>query len=183
MIKFTAIVALALCSITTQSQTLNLDSMALAMKVKQGSMLGTHFEYPGLITITGKQISSADLKGKVVMYNYWFSSCPPCIVELPALNELKTKYPDVVFIGMTFESEDDIRKFTTKYPFNFDLVSMSRKKLEEKVNFGYPTTIVVNKKGEIIFIETGGAIKEEKAFELIRQRVEPKLISALLEKG
>ncbi len=40
----------------------------------------------------GESLKLNDLKGKVVVINFWFEACPPCIAELPALNQLREDY-------------------------------------------------------------------------------------------
>ena len=39
--------------------------------------------------IDGKFVKSEHLKGKPTIINFWFSTCEPCLLEIPALNELK----------------------------------------------------------------------------------------------
>ena len=49
-------------------------------------------------TIDGEILNSADLRGKVLVLNFWFTSCPPCIAELPGLNRLVDEYDGPVLI-------------------------------------------------------------------------------------
>src|SRR5262245_60424548 len=51
---------------------------------------------------SGKTISSKDLRGKVVLVNFWATWCPPCRAEIPDLIKLQTKYRDhLVVIGIS----------------------------------------------------------------------------------
>lgn len=43
-------------------------------------------------TINGESVTLSELKGKVVVINFWFEACAPCIAEIPALNRLKEDY-------------------------------------------------------------------------------------------
>jgi peroxiredoxin len=160
-------------------QSLNLDSLDRAIRANQESMLGTSFSFTMLTTLDGHIITSPELKEKVVVYNFWFTSCQACVAEIPALNDLKTRYQEVIFFGITFEPKENLKHFLKKHPFRVDLVRMSRREIESKVNFGYPTTIIVNKQGRIIYVDSGGPINRQKAFEAISQKVERKLIDAL----
>ena len=46
---------------------------------------------------TGQQVSLSDLKGNVVLVNFWATTCPPCVQELPSLNQLSQLYKDKPF--------------------------------------------------------------------------------------
>ena len=43
-------------------------------------------------TITGERIKLAELKEKIVVVNFWFKACAPCIAEMPALNKLADEF-------------------------------------------------------------------------------------------
>ena len=44
------------------------------------------------LTVNKKPFSDSDLKNQVVVINFWFEKCPPCIAEMPELNNLVSKY-------------------------------------------------------------------------------------------
>ena len=52
-------------------------------------------------TINNKVLNTQDFRGKVIVLNFWFTACSPCIAEMPALNMLEKEYhdSDVVFIA------------------------------------------------------------------------------------
>ena len=62
----------------------------------------------------GKEVSLSDYRGKVVILNFWGTTCAPCVEELPYFEQLKTTYPDVEIlaihevrgIGVTWHEED-----------------------------------------------------------------------------
>jgi thiol-disulfide isomerase/thioredoxin len=55
-----------------------------------------------------KRIETKDLEGKVIVINLWFTTCHPCIAELPALNKLVKEYKDknVVFLGLSTDTKE-----------------------------------------------------------------------------
>lgn len=59
-------------------------------------------------TLAGKILSRKSLKGKIVVMNFWFIGCKPCVAELPALNKLVQHYKakDIVFIAFGNSGRD-----------------------------------------------------------------------------
>lgn len=58
--------------------------------------------------INGKNYSLESLKGKVIVINFWFVECKPCVMEMPELNKLVEKYEnkDVVFLGLAINEKE-----------------------------------------------------------------------------
>lgn len=105
-------------------------------------------------TIDGKTINSADLKGKVIVLNFWFISCAGCIAEMPKLNEFVEKHKsneNIVFIALTFEAENQVSKFLQKKIFDYQIVADARQTLGDFTFQGYPKNIVIGKSGEIVY--------------------------------
>lgn len=66
------------------------------------------------IDIHGDTISKSNTIGKVVVINFWFSTCKPCISEIPELNEVYEKFQNdtnVVFAAVTYENRKTVKKF------------------------------------------------------------------------
>jgi peroxiredoxin len=113
-----------------------------------------------LKTISGKTFQLKNLKGKVIVLNFWFTACIPCIEELPALNKLvkEFKNKDVMFFGITYDNVRTIKtQFLAKYKFDFNIVSDS-KSITEMFSAGYPTTYIIDKKGIIKEVWSAGFI-------------------------
>jgi thiol-disulfide isomerase/thioredoxin len=71
-------------------------------------------------TLSGLSVSNESLKGKTVVFNFWFVNCKPCIEEIPRLNELVKKYqnhPDIVFLSVTFDKDKKVKNLLKKQPF------------------------------------------------------------------
>jgi thiol-disulfide isomerase/thioredoxin len=182
MKKSSFILLFCCVSVSAISQKLNPDSLYEAMVASQKALVGTSFSFADLVTLKGERITNSSLNKKVVVYNLWFTSCSPCVAEMPALNKLKDSYgSNVVFIGITFEPADHVKDFLKEHPFDFKIVTMAKTQLEEKVSFGYPTTIIVNKKGKIAYVGTGGPTDHEKAENAINTSLKPAIDKALLE--
>lgn len=108
--------------------------------------------------IAGNKLKLKDLEGKVVVLNFWFIGCPPCRAEIPELNQLALKYandPDVVFIAIGLDYKSEIKKFTETNPFGYHLVEDGRLYADlYKINL-YPTNVVLNKQGQVVFHASG----------------------------
>ncbi len=106
-------------------------------------------------------ISTESTKGKVLVFNFWFTSCPPCIKELPELNEVYEKYKDnkdIVFAAITFEREPKIEKFLEKYDLKYPIVPQQGG-FSQKVSRGsYPTNVIVKGDGTIQEYISGGMV-------------------------
>lgn len=89
--------------------------------------------------------------------NFWFTSCVPCKVEIPELNRLVEKYKEknVTFVAITFENKDQVTKFLKKKAFNYSVAPSEKKLINLFKISAYPTNIIINQKGDIIFREEG----------------------------
>ena len=99
-------------------------------------------------------INTDDLKGKVVVLNFWFIGCPPCMAEIPRLNELREKFKtneDVVFVALTADNEHAVEKFLAQQKFDYDMVADAKPTLDSFRFKGYPKNIVVGKDGKVVY--------------------------------
>lgn len=110
--------------------------------------------------IEGKKLKLKDMAGKVVVINFWFIGCPPCRMELPALNDLSVKYanePDVVFIAFALDGERDLRDFLKIHRLGYRIVSDGRDYANLYRIHLYPTNLVLDKEGKVMFSSVGYA--------------------------
>jgi peroxiredoxin len=104
-----------------------------------------------LTDLTGKKWSLASLKGKVVVLNFWYTSCPPCVEEMPALNELTALYPPdkVIFLALTFDDASKVGIFLKHHEFDYHLLPGSKAIDKRYRIIGWPTSLVIDKNGVI----------------------------------
>ncbi len=107
--------------------------------------------------LKGKNIKLSELRGKVVVLNFWFIKCKPCITEMPHLNELKELYnsKDVEFIAITFDKKEMIEQFLDDHSFNYSIVANANDAINIYGVNSFPTNMVINQKGEIVLKEIG----------------------------
>lgn len=96
-----------------------------------------------------------DFKGKVVILDFWATYCPPCLEEIPHLNELKNKYgADLHIVGLHVGGEEDqpaIPKFVEKLKINYTLAypddELSMMLMGS--NNAIPQTFIFNRAGKL----------------------------------
>jgi thiol-disulfide isomerase/thioredoxin len=104
-------------------------------------------------TLTGTKIDTAYLRGKVVSLNFWFTTCPPCKQELPALNVLAARYTerdDVIFIAVALDNDWQLNKFLEVNPFLYQIIPNGRSTASRYGVESYPTNMVIDRQGNII---------------------------------
>lgn len=105
--------------------------------------------------ITGKVWTNADIEGKVMVLNLWFTGCGPCRREMPELSTWKDEMPDVMFFSSTYESPEIARQVLDKVNFNWIPIVNDTQFKEWIGGNGYPLTVVVDKSGKISAFEYG----------------------------
>ena len=120
------------------------------------ALLKEPIDVPGF-TVTdldGKTVSFADLKGKVVLVNFWATWCPPCRAEIPDLIALQEKYRDTLVVLGISEDEDAtpqaVKAFGVAQKMNYPIVMKTPElaKIFKGVS-ALPTTFVIDPEGKI----------------------------------
>jgi thiol-disulfide isomerase/thioredoxin len=118
-------------------------------------LLKDRVEIPPFVAtdLDGRQISTAALRGKVVLVNFWATWCPPCREEIPDLVALQDKYKDqlqIIGISQDSGSVDEVRRFVAAYRINYPTV-MSTPEIEARFPgvYALPTTFVLDREGKL----------------------------------
>ena len=129
-------------------------------------------------TLDGVQSKIEDLKGKVVLINFWATWCPPCRVEMPRLErEVWRKYktsPDFRMVAIAREQNaDEIMPFRKERGFTFPMASdPDRSVFRLFGNGGIPRSYVVGRDGQILFQSVGYTAAE---FDKMKKIIEQEL--------
>ncbi len=128
------------------------------------SMMNENAPVFALVDLEGKKVSLGDLKGKVVIVDFWATWCGPCKASFPGMQKMVNKYkddPNVKFVFIdTWEREENKPKnasaFITNNKYSFHVLMDNDDKVvaEFKVE-GIPTKFVIDKKGMIRFKAVG----------------------------
>ncbi|WP_111706940.1 TlpA family protein disulfide reductase [Lutibacter citreus] len=114
-----------------------------------------------LYNLKGKTSTIETYADKVVVLKMWFTTCAPCIQEMPKVNKVVEKYKnraDIVFIAPAPNSKKTLKKFLRKVDFDYEVMSGSYEMLKvyNPVKL-YPTHVIINKKGVISFVLEGSS--------------------------
>ena len=108
--------------------------------------------------VNNKAINLNEFKGQVVFVNLWATWCPPCIAEMPSIQELYKDYKnEIVFLMISDENSEVIKRFLEKHDYNFEVqqpLSESPERLKSK---SIPRTFLIDKGGSIIINKSGAA--------------------------
>lgn len=101
----------------------------------------------------GGMVKLAELRGQVVMLNFWASWCGPCRQEFPILDEMYRKYRPMGFtlLGVNVESETrDAERFLSATPVSFPIVFDRENAVSGRYGVSaMPTTLLVDRKGNV----------------------------------
>ena len=111
--------------------------------------------------LNNKTVDLSQLKGKVVLVNFWASWCPPCVHEMPSMQRLQNRFlaKGFTILGVNMaEGRETVRHFlktkvNVQFPILFDLEGHA---LKNWGVFAFPTSYVVDKKGKIRYAIYGG---------------------------
>jgi thiol-disulfide isomerase/thioredoxin len=102
-----------------------------------------------LITMAdGSVLSVGAFRGKIVLVNFWASWCGPCRMELPSLDRLAAKRPDLVVVAASVDADrdDGIRAFEGRYP-HLRLGFSTLPAVQRFGALGMPYSVVLDAKG------------------------------------
>ncbi len=109
----------------------------------------------------GNAVNLRSLRNKVVFINFWATWCPPCIAELPSINDLYMRLRDnrnVVFLIVDADGDfGKSRPFIAKHQYSLPLYQIDSTVPAAMLGNTIPTTVVINKHGEMVYHAEGAA--------------------------
>jgi len=112
-----------------------------------------------LKSASGKNVRLSELKGRVVMLNFWATWCGPCAEEIPHLNELHESLDpyDFELLGINLDEDQSkaihlAKKLEVNFPVLFDTEKDVSRSFDIKA---MPTTIIIDRSGNIRHVNYG----------------------------
>lgn len=122
--------------------------------------------------LDGEKITLSEYKGKVILLNFWFIGCVPCMGEIPDINQVYKTFKDsgVTLLSLALNTRDKVHKFNAgKYSrlpekIEYPIIPDCQKIADNYKVTGYPTTILIDKKGVIRLVISGATIQSLKKY-------------------
>lgn len=105
--------------------------------------------------LDGSSLSFEDLRGDIVILDFWGTWCTPCIAEIPVYNSIHAAYGDrgVHLVGVAVQSgsSEDVEEFAEKHGIEYPLAMANPEILDSYGPiWGFPTTLLISPEGQIV---------------------------------
>jgi len=111
-----------------------------------------------LTKVDDSTLAMESLRGKVIVINFWATWCGPCLTELPLFEKTISKYKNeknVVFLAISSDEDRELVKpYLKQYKFNLPVVYADNIDTIFGIN-SYPTTLILDRNGEVSFRMAG----------------------------
>jgi peroxiredoxin len=115
-----------------------------------------HFE---LTTLTGEHLTAEDLRGKVLLLDFWGTWCPPCVASVPSLRSLSHRLKDDPFRLISISTDQDEKalwEFIAKKQMDWPQVWDQGQAFTRQCGIhSFPTYVLVSPEGEILHVGSG----------------------------
>lgn len=112
-------------------------------------------------TLEGRSVSLQDLRGEVVVLNFWATWCKPCITEMPVLAKIAQRFGNrgLRVIAASVDetaSRDQLSQFADRLPSSMEVwVGATMQDIQRMRVQALPTTIIIDRTGSLIRVHHG----------------------------
>lgn len=120
-----------------------------------------------LLDSKGSKVTLKNLKGKVVVLDFWATWCNPCKQVMPVIQKIHNKYKsqNVLVYGVNAWERGDAKKFMSDNKYTYGLLLKGDDVAMQYKVEGIPTLYVIDKNGKVVFAESGANSDLEKKLE------------------
>jgi peroxiredoxin len=108
-----------------------------------------------LKTLEGHTVRLSELRGqKVVLINFWATWCPPCRIEMPAMQQIYSEYKakglEILAVNIESDAQEEIRDFVKELRLTFPILLDPDMKITRNFRLiGLPVSILIDRQGVI----------------------------------
>jgi peroxiredoxin len=134
--------------------TLALAAVVAATLQEPNVQAGDRAPYFSIVSEKGKVVTRESFGGKLLVLNFWATWCPPCVEEMPSLNEFSRELAPsgVVVLAVSVDrNEPAYRRFLDRFGLQFEVARDPDAAIS--ASYGttkYPETYVINERGEVL---------------------------------
>ncbi len=111
-----------------------------------------------LVSMKGENLNFASLEGKVILVNFWATWCPPCVAEMPGMQELYEAYGDrVEFVFIARDDHDRVVKFLERKKLDLPVYYERTRPPAVLSSSSLPTTYLIDSEGVVRVDKVGAA--------------------------
>ena len=128
-----------------------------------------------LINSKGEKVNMKQFNGKVIFLNFWATWCPPCIAEMPGINNLygQVKDDNIEFIMLSLDQDfEKAKKFREKKDFDFEIYKLEGPVPQMYSTRSIPTTYVIDAEGNLALTHKGMGDFDNKDFKQFLQKLQ-----------
>jgi len=113
-----------------------------------------------MVDIDGNQHDFESIGSKIIVLDFWFTTCAPCIKEMPEMNKLKEEFGtnNVAWFGVTYDNKEKINRLLSKVQFDFTIVPNSQHLVDRFGIKFFPTTLIIDENRKIVYTGKFGAM-------------------------
>lgn len=153
---------------TMEGKKLEMGIISKIALTKQGNSLDIVFT-----DIDGIEHRSKNFKSEYILLDFWATWCAPCMAQIPHMRQLHEKFSNetLQIIGISADQDSSkMKNAIDEHQMNWTHVWDENRLLEAQLDVRlYPTLILINRKGEIVYRQAGSGNKE-KLLEILREK-------------